>query len=71
MHQVLCVTHLASIAAKGEYNYYIHKEVENEKTYTNIKLLNQEEKIREVARIASGDINSISLEHAKSLICSE
>ena len=71
LHQVLCVTHLASIAAKGEYNYYIHKEVENEKTYTNIKLLNQEEKIREVARIASGDINSISLEHAKSLICSE
>lgn len=70
LHQVLCVTHLASIAAKGEYNYYIHKEVENEKTYTNIKLLNQEEKIREVARIASGDINSISLEHAKSLICS-
>ena len=71
LHQVLCVTHLASIAAKGEYNYYIHKEVENEKTYTNIKLLNQEEKIREVARIASGDINSTSLEHANSLICSE
>ena len=71
LHQVLCVTHLASIAAKGEYNYYIHKEVENEKTYTNIKLLNQEEKIREVARIASGDINSISLEHATPLICSE
>lgn len=67
LHQVLCVTHLASIAAKGDYNYYISKEVTNEKTKTNIKLLNEEETIKEIARIASGDITEISLQHAREL----
>ena len=66
-HQVLCVTHLASIAAKGDYNYYIYKKVENEKTKTNINMLNEEETIKEIARISSGDITEISLEHAKAL----
>ena len=66
-HQVLCVTHLASIAAKGDYNYYIHKEVENNKTKTQVKLLNEEETIEEIARIASGEITEISLQHAKEL----
>ena len=67
MHQVLCVTHLASIAAKGDYNYFIYKIVENEKTITNVQLLNEEETIKEIARIASGDITEISINHAKSL----
>ena len=67
LHQVLCVTHLASIAAKGDYNYYIYKKVENEKTMTNVNLLNEEDTIKEIARIASGDITEISLQHAKEL----
>ena len=67
MHQVLCVTHLASIAAKGDYNYFIYKKVENEKTITNVQLLNEEETIKEIARIACGDITEISINHAKSL----
>ena len=66
-HQVLCITHLASIAAKGDYNYYISKNVKEGKMQTNIKLLNEEETIEEVARIASGDITEISLNHAKEL----
>ena len=69
VHQVLCVTHLASIAAKGDYNYYIHKKVESEKTQTNVKLLDEEETIKEIARIASGDITEISLKHARELRC--
>ena len=66
-HQILCITHLANIAAQGDYNYYISKEVENEKTKTKIQKLNEEDTIKEVARIASGDINDISIEHAKQL----
>ena len=66
-HQILCVTHLATIAAKGDYNYYISKEVENDKTRTKIERLNEEETIKEIARIASGDVNEISIEHAKQL----
>ncbi len=66
-HQVLCVTHLANIAAKGDYNYYISKEAKENRTKTNIKKLNEEEIIKEIARIASGDINEITLNHAKNL----
>lgn len=67
-HQVLCITHLPVIAAKGDNNYYINKEIENNKTNTKIKLLNNEEKIEEIARITSGTITDISLKHAKELI---
>lgn len=67
MHQVLCVTHLASIAAKGDYNYYIHKEVKDNKTATSVELLTEEDTIKEIARIASGDITEISIKHAREL----
>ena len=66
-HQVLCVTHLASIAAKGEYNYFVCKEVINEKTRTKVKLLEEEEILKEIARISSGTITDISINHAKEL----
>ena len=66
-HQVLIVTHLASIAAKGEFNYYIYKEVENGKTNTKVKLLDEEDTIKEIARIASGEVTEIAISHAKEL----
>ena len=66
-HQVMVVTHSASIAAKGEYNYFIKKEIKDDKTYTNIKLLSELETIREIARISSGDITDISMAHAREL----
>ena len=66
-HQVIIVTHLATIAAQGDYNYYIYKEVDANKTNTNVKLLNESETIREIARIASGEITEISLSHAREL----
>lgn len=66
-HQTLCITHLASIAAKGNNNYYIYKEVEQETTRTNIKQLNEEETIYEIARISNGDITDIAIQNAKEL----
>ena len=66
-HQVICVTHLASIAAKGDYNYYIYKEVENEKTKTRIIELDEEKVLEEIARIASGKITEVSINHAREL----
>jgi len=41
--------------------------VENEKTRTNIKLLNEEETVYEIARISNGDITEIALQNAKEL----
>ncbi len=66
-HQTLCITHSASIAAKGDSNYYIYKKVEGEKTRTHIKLLNEQETITEIARIANGEITEIALENAREL----
>ena len=66
-HQVICVTHLAQIAAKGDYNYFIQKQVKNNKTNTKIEQLDEEGIIREIARIATGEINDISLKHAQEL----
>ena len=66
-HQVICITHLPSIAAKGDYNYYIYKHTKGSKTYTNIKRLNEEEIIEEIARISSGEITEIAKAHAKEL----
>ena len=66
-HQVICVTHLASIAAKGDYNYFICKEIENNKTRTKVKQLNEEEVLEEIARISTGNVSEISINHAREL----
>lgn len=66
-HQVICVTHLASIAAKGDYNYFVCKEIENDKTKTKVKQLSEDEVLNEIARISSGTVTDISLRHAKEL----
>ena len=66
-HQTLCITHLATIAAQGNSNYYIYKEVENGKTRTNMKQLNEQETIYEIARIANGEITDVAIENAKEL----
>ena len=66
-HQVLCISHLAPIAAMADYNYFISKKVENERTCTNIKLLNEQEVLCEIARISSGEINDVTLQYANEL----
>ena len=66
-HQVICVTHLASIAAKGDYNYYVCKEIEANKTKTKVKELTEEEVLKEIARISSGTVTDISINHAREL----
>ena len=66
-HQILCISHLPNIAAVADYNYFISKEVKEERTKTNIKLLKEEEVIKELARISSGEINEVTLKYAEKL----
>ena len=66
-HQVMCISHLPNIAAMADYNYFISKDVNNERTKTKIKLLQENEVIEEIARISSGDINEVSLKYANEL----
>ncbi|MBR2744078.1 MAG: DNA repair protein RecN [Clostridia bacterium] len=68
-HQVICITHQANIAAQGDYNYYISKKVLDGKTFTNIKQLNENETIEEIARISSGELTKNALEYAKEMRC--
>ncbi len=66
-HQVLCISHLPNIAAIADYNYFISKHIQNERTNTNIKLLNENEVINEIARISSGEINEATIKYAAEL----
>ena len=66
-HQVLCISHLAAATAIADYNYYISKKVINQRTNTNVKLLNEEEVIHEIARISAGEINDATLKYASEL----
>ena len=63
-HQLICVTHLAVITARADYNYLIRKEVLNNITKTSIKTLNENEILMEIARISSGKVTDIALKHA-------
>ena len=66
-HQVICITHQAAIAAKGDYNYFISKNVKDNRTSSKIKLLTEKETINEIARISSGSTSIAALNHAKEL----
>ena len=66
-HQVLCISHLPSIAAIADYNYFISKKVVENRTNTNIRLLNEKETLEEIARISSGEINEATIQYAMQL----
>ena len=53
-HQVLCITHLPQIAAQADAHFLIEKNVENGKTVSNISELNEEESVKELARMLGG-----------------
>ena len=66
-HQVLCISHLPNIAAMADYNYFISKNIKEDRTRTQIKLLKETEVIEELARISSGEVNEVTLKYAKEL----
>ncbi len=67
--QVLCVTHLAQIASKADNHFFIEKIVFEGRTKTVVKLLNKEDRVKEIARMLGGDkFSKTSLNHAKELL---
>ena len=67
--QVLCITHLAQIAAPADTHYKVTKEEENgEQTTTQVFKMNKEEREKEIARLLDGSVSSASLRHAKALL---
>ncbi|MBO4655028.1 MAG: DNA repair protein RecN [Bacteroidales bacterium] len=67
-HQLVVITHLPQIAAKGNMHYFVYKSVADDQTFTQIKSLNKEESIREIATMISGDhVSEAALKTAKEL----
>lgn len=67
--QVFVITHLPQIAAKGSNHYKVFKKVVEENTVSELKLLNNDERIIEIAEMLSGkDISDSALNHAKALL---
>ena len=68
-HQVICISHLPQVAAKGKLHYFVYKDNSSDRTISKIKLLNEEERINEIAKMIAGAKPSISaFESAKELL---
>lgn len=67
--QVLCITHLPQVAARGDYQYLIEKQVIEGRTQTSVHILEEDARVYEVARMLSGDkITELAMEHARELL---
>ncbi|MBL4604791.1 MAG: DNA repair protein RecN [Flavobacteriaceae bacterium] len=67
--QVITITHLPQIAAKGNQHYKVYKEEVANKTTTNLKQLSEDERIVEIAQMLSGkDISDSAMTHARELL---
>ncbi len=67
--QVLCITHLASIAVRADNHIRVEKREGEGRTYTDIRPIEEEERVTEIARMLSGDTESdSSLSHAQELL---
>ena len=68
-HQVLCITHLPQIAAKGNAHYFVYKTNSGNRTLSNIRTLDEEERIMEIAKMLSGNLpGEAALANAKELL---
>jgi DNA repair protein RecN (Recombination protein N) len=65
--QVLCVTHLAQIAACGHTHLYVSKSVSDGRTYTAVEQLDESRRLQELARIMGGEITDTTLSAAEEL----
>ncbi|MFP5079938.1 DNA repair protein RecN [Pedobacter sp. JCM 36344] len=70
--QVICITHLPQIAAKGDAHYFVYKNEESERTTTGIKRLKPAERIVAIAEMLSGKDPGVSaLQNARDLLASK
>ena len=67
--QVLCITHLPQIACMADEHLYIAKSVKGDATVTQVDLLSADERVREIARMASGDdVTEAALANAREML---
>ena len=67
--QVFTITHLPQVAAKGKQHFLVYKEVKGNTTITKLKELKQNERVKELAKMLSGEeLTRTALDHAKQLL---
>ncbi|MCU9613824.1 DNA repair protein RecN [Caldibacillus lycopersici] len=67
--QVLSISHLPQVAAMSDYHYFISKEIIGNRTKTAIRVLNEDERINEIARMISGaQITTATQEHSREML---
>ncbi|SNS04111.1 DNA replication and repair protein RecN [Belliella buryatensis] len=68
-HQVICISHLPQVAAKGEQHYFVYKDNSTARTISKVKPLTAEERIQEIAKmIAGANPSNSAIESAKDLL---
>lgn len=67
--QVLCVTHLATIAARADNHLKVEKFVKDNRTFTGVETVSDGARVKEIARMLSGDsVGEVSLTHAQEML---
>lgn len=67
-HQIICITHLPQIAAMADSHYLIEKSVENQSTHSRIHKLDQEQSVKELARMLGGvEITDTVIQNAREM----
>lgn len=67
-HQVFAITHLSQLAVKADNHFLVYKKEEGDRTISRIKRIDGEQRVKEIARLLSGETSDISLEHARRLL---
>jgi DNA repair protein RecN (Recombination protein N) len=66
--QVINITHLPQVAALGDRHFFVYKNDSTDSTITHLRLLSDEERVQEVARLISGsEITDAAIQHARTL----
>jgi DNA repair protein RecN (Recombination protein N) len=67
--QVINITHLPQVAAKGDYHYLVYKYDKQKESITDIRLLDQEERVLELAKMLSGEeLTEAAISNARELL---
>lgn len=67
-HQVLCITHIAQIAAVAQAHFTVSKKVQKGRTISNVSEVADNQRVEEIARLLDGTLSEVSLEHARALL---
>ena len=68
-YQIIAISHLPQVAAMADSHYMIEKQIDSNRTYSYIYDLNEDYRIRELARLVGGvNITEKTLEHAKEML---